>query len=176
MHHLSYFLTPTRGGCYCNHSYLSSEETEVEGVLITSQFAQQVKWPGGKNPGSVPQGSALNHAGLSPVPTKPLAKVARARKEESGYGFRWPLWPAVGGSSTPPEPQFFLPPVGLAPLAISGSEIHCFSTWVVTHGYNGSQALSPMDYIEGFYQISNVGKRRQGKKTLPSHSRIQGQQ
>ena len=39
----------------------------MEGVLITSQFAQQVKWSGGKNPGSVPQGSALNHAGLSPV-------------------------------------------------------------------------------------------------------------
>lgn len=31
------------------------------------------------------------------------------------------------------------------PLAISSAEIYCFSTWVVTHGYNGSQDLSPMD-------------------------------
>lgn len=83
MYHLSYFPTPMCGGCDYHHSHLSSEETEVEGLLKTCQFVQQVKWLGDQNPSSMPWGSVLNHAGLSPTQTKPLAKVARAQKGKS---------------------------------------------------------------------------------------------
>lgn len=127
MYHLSYFPTPMCGGCDCHHSHLSSEETEVEGLLKTCQFVQQVKWLGDQNPSSMPWGSVLNHAGLSPTQTKPLAKVARAQKGKSRYGFQCPVW--SGRSPTPPEPQFFLPPIGLDSSDASSSEIQFYNHW-----------------------------------------------